>query len=97
MGNHVGAILHGNLVCDVIAHQISAQGLAWALWSPNCGGFLQSHVRICLAWMLCFLELAKTLLLVLIPTFKLRDKYFASQFCGVACRSTLTFSTSSNG
>jgi len=33
-----------------------------------------------LAWLLCFLELAKTLLLVMIPTFKLRDKYFASQF-----------------
>src|ERR1700737_4182583 len=97
MENSVEVVLHDSLVCDVIPHRISPNTLVCALWSPNCGGFLQFHVRICLAWLLCFLELAKTLLLVMIPTFKLRDKYFASQFCFVACRSTLTFSTSSNG
>src|SRR3954447_4116896 len=97
MGDYDGVVSRGMQACDVNAHQFSAQDQAWALRSPNCEGFLRSHVRICLAWMHCFLELAKTLLLVMIPIFKLRDKYFFSQFCGVACRSTLTCSSKLKG
>src|SRR5438046_1420874 len=55
-------------------------GLVFVSVVPCCGEFLRSRVHICLAWLLCFLEIAKTLLLVMIPTFQLGDKYFASQF-----------------